>query len=395
MKNTILFALAVSLTSSGAAAADVRQVENPVKDSYIVVLKEGVARPGRAPSGAGPSVEAVARELLRLHGGALARVYENALSGFNVRMSAALAAAVARDPRVAYVEQDGEVRLVVTQANATWGIDRIDQRQRPLSGTFSYTNTGAGVRAYIIDTGIRFSHTEFGGRAVSGFDAVDGGSANDCNGHGTHVAGTVGGTTYGLAKQVTLVAVRVLGCQGAGSTAGVIAGVDWVTGDHAPGAPAVANMSLGGGASSSLDSAVANSIADGVSYAVAAGNGNLLGIAQSACRYSPSRVPAAITVSATTRTDAKASFANYGSCVDGFAPGVGITSAWATSDTATNTISGTSMATPHVTGVAALYLQSNPAATPEQLGIALYEKSTKGVVTNARSAKNNLLFTDY
>jgi len=276
-----------------------------------------------------------------------------------------------------------------------WGLDRIDQHLLPLSTNYSYTSTGLGVTAYIIDTGIRFSHSEFAGRAVTGFDAVDGGSADDCNGHGTHVSGTVGGTTYGVAKQVTLVAVRVLDCNGSGSTSGVIAGVDWVAGDHAPGTPAVANMSLGGGASRALDTAVSNSIADGVSYAIAAGNGNVFGFAKNACRTSPARVPEAMTVSATDITDTKPIWANYGDCVDWFAPGVGIKSAWNTSDTASNTISGTSMATPHTTGVAALYLQSHPSATPAEVRDALFAATTKGVVTKSRTTNNNLLFTDY
>jgi subtilisin family serine protease len=395
MNKASLLALALSVAGAWSEAADVRRVERPLRDSYIVVLKEGVARPGSAPSWAGPAVESVAREILARHGGVLARVYEHALQGFNVRTSAALAAAVARDPRVAYVEEDGEVSVVETQSNATWGLDRVDQRNLPLSTTFTYNATGAGVTAYIIDTGIRFTHTEFGGRATSGFDAVNGGSADDCNGHGTHVAGTVGGATYGVAKEVSLVAVRVLSCLGAGSNSGVIAGIDWVTQTHVAGTPAVANMSLGGGAATALDNAVTNSIADGVSYAVAAGNGNILGIAQDACRSSPARVAAAFTISATNRNDARASWANYGNCVKGFAPGVGITSAWNTSDTATNTISGTSMATPHVTGVAALYLQTHPGATPQEVGLALAAKATKGKVTNARSVRNHLLFTDF
>jgi subtilisin family serine protease len=225
------------------------------------------------------------------------------------------------------------------------------------------------VKAYVIDTGIRFSHTQFGGRAVTGYDAIDGGSADDCNGHGTHVAGTIGGSTYGVAKSVQLVGVRVLNCSGSGSTSGVIAGVDWVTGNHAAGQAAVANMSLGGGASSALDSAVQRSINDGVSYAVAAGNGDFLGRQQNACNYSPARVAAAMTISATDSSDRKASWANYGSCVDWFAPGVSITSAWHSSITATRTISGTSMATPHTAGVAALYLQSNPSASPSTCGV--------------------------
>ena len=285
--------------------------------------------------------------------------------------------------------------LSTTQTNATWGLDRIDQRSRPLSTTYTYFNTGAGVRAYIIDTGIRFSHSQFGGRASSGFDAVDGGSADDCHGHGTHVAGTVGGSTYGVAKGVSLIGVRVLNCSGSGTNSGVIAGVNWVTGNHQAGQPAVANMSLGGGASSALDTAVRNSIADGVSYAVAAGNGNALGIAQNACNSSPARVAEAMTISATDSSDRKASWANYGNCVDWFAPGVSITSAWYNSNTATRTISGTSMATPHTAGVAALYLQSNPSATASSVRTALFNLTTKGIVTSSSTTNNHLLFTNF
>ena len=283
-----------------------------------------------------------------------------------------------------------------TETGATWGIDRIDQHNLPLSGTYSYTNNGAGVTAYIIDTGIFFGHAEFGGRAKTGFDAVtSGGNAADCNGHGTHVSGTVGGNTYGVAKGVSLVAVRVLGCNGSGSTSGVVAGIDWVTSNHVAGQPAVANMSLGGGASTALDAAVRNSIADGVAYAIAAGNGNFIGIAQDACKYSPARVTEAMTIGATDRTDKKASWSNYGNCVDWFAPGISITSAWYTSTTATNTISGTSMATPHTTGVAALYLATNRSATPQQVRDALYAATTKGAVTSSKTTNNHLLFTNY
>ena len=322
-------------------------------------------------------------------------VYTAALNGFAGSISEAARSGLLRDARVVRVEPDGIAHAWTTQPNATWGIDRIDQRARPLSGTFTYANTGSGVRAYIIDTGIRFDHSEFGGRAESGFDSVDGGSADDCNGHGTHVAGTVGGTTYGVAKGVTLVAVRVLSCSGSGSWSGVIAGIDWVTADHAAGAPAVANMSLGGGANTSVDNAVQNMIADGVATAVAAGNGNQGGRAQDACKYSPARVPTAMTIGATTTTDAKTSWSNYGNCVDWFAPGSGITSAWHTSATATNTISGTSMAAPHTAGVAALYLQTNPGGTPQAVRDALYTNTTKGVVTSSKTANNHLLFTNY
>ena len=334
-------------------------------------------------------------EVARSHGVQPDFVYTHALNGFAGTMSDAARDGILSDARVTRVELDGVMEASTTQTSATWGLDRIDQSALPLSGTYSYANTGAGVTAYIIDTGILFGHSEFGGRAVSGFDAVDGGSADDCNGHGTHVSGTVGGATYGVAKGVTLVGVRVLDCNGSGTTAGVIAGIDWVTGNHAAGTPAVANMSLGGGASASLDAAVSNSIADGVAYAVAAGNGNQGGVAQDACKTSPARVAAAMTVSATNNTDTKASWANYGSCVDWFAPGVNIMSAWLGSPTATNTISGTSMATPHTAGVAALYLQGNPTASPATARNALYAATTKGVVKSSKTTNNHLLFTAY
>jgi len=337
------------------------------------------------------SPAAVARE----HGVAPDFVYTAALNGFAGSMSEAARSGLLRDARVSRVEPDGIARASTTQSGATWGIDRIDQRALPLSGTFTYTNTGSGVTAYIIDTGIDYGHSEFGGRASFGYDAFAG-NGDDCNGHGTHVAGTVGGSTYGVAKAVTLRAVRVLDCGGSGSWSGVIAGVDWVVANHAAGAPASSNMSLGGGASASVDDAVKRMIADGVASAVAAGNGNFIGRAQDACKYSPARVPDAMTIGSTTSTDAKSSFSNYGNCVDWFAPGSSITSAWIGSgSTETNTISGTSMATPHVAGVAALYLQSNPGATPLQVRDALYANTTKGVVTSSKTVNNHLLFTNY
>jgi aqualysin 1 len=369
--------LGVALAVAGGAQARV------VPGQYIVVLKEDSRS------------AVVANAHARSAGARILAVYGAALKGYTARLTPAQLAAVSADPRVAFVEADRTVTLATTQTNAPWGLDRIDQRSRPLSTTFTYFNTGAGVRAYIIDTGIRFSHTQFGGRASSGFDAVDGGSADDCNGHGTHVAGTVGGSTYGVAKGVSLIGVRVLNCSGSGTTSGVIAGVNWVTGNHQAGQPAVANMSLGGAASSALDTAVRNSIADGVSYAVAAGNGNIFGIAQNACNSSPARVGDAMTISATDSSDRKASWANYGSCVDWFAPGVSITSAWRTSNTATRTISGTSMATPHTAGVAALYLQSNRSASPASVRTALFNLTTKGVVTSSSTTNNHLLFTNF
>ncbi|HEX6873451.1 MAG TPA: proprotein convertase P-domain-containing protein, partial [Micromonosporaceae bacterium] len=250
----------------------------------------------------------------------------------------------------------------------------------------TYPNTGSGVRAYIIDTGIRFSHSDFGGRAVSGFDAIDGGTADDCNGHGTHVSGTVGGNSYGVAKTVTLVGVRVLDCAGSGTYAQVISGIDWVTGDHGAGQPAVANMSLGGGFDQATNDAVTNSIADGVTYAIAAGNSSA-----DACSYSPASTPNAITVGATESTDARASYSNFGTCLDIFGPGSSITSAWNTSDTATNTISGTSMATPHVAGAAALVLAASPTYTPQQVRDKLVADATPNVVTNPGTGSPNLL----
>ncbi len=375
--------VAVALALAGATSTDAAPGGYA---SYIVQLDPSVSNPGSVG----------ARQASRF-GGVMSQVYSHAIKGFAITLPEAAADALARVPGVMVVEPDSIVTADTTQSGATWGIDRVDQRALPLSGTFTYSATGAGVTAYIIDTGIRFAHTQFGGRAVTGFDAVtNGGSAADCNGHGTHVAGTVGGSTYGVAKGVRLVAVRVLGCNGSGTTSGVIAGIDWVTGNHQAGQSAVANMSLGGGASTALDNAVRNSIGDGVAYAIAAGNGNVVGIAQNACNSSPARVTQAMTVSATNSSDTKASWANYGTCVDWFAPGVSITSAWYTSNTATNTISGTSMATPHTAGVAALYLQGHPGSAPQQVRDALFANTTKNVVRSPGSGSPNaLLFENY
>jgi subtilisin family serine protease len=371
----VIVALLVPL-SPGVLGAD--------SSDYIVVLKESASK-----------ASVVAKGHEARYGVSVKRVYGHALQGYSARLDSRQLRDVRADSAVDYVVPDGVATIDTTQTGATWGLDRIDQRKLPLSGTFSYTNTGAGVTAYVIDTGIRFSHQEFGGRATSGWDFIDNDAdASDCNGHGTHVAGTIGGATYGVAKGVSLVAVRVLGCGGSAPWSAIVAGIDFVTAEHQPGEPAVANMSLGGGANLAVDQAVRNSIADGVSFALAAGNSNA-----SACSFSPARVAEAMTSGASTSTDQKASFSNWGSCMDWFAPGQAVTSAWRTSDSATNTISGTSMASPHTAGVAALYLQSFPSASPAAVHKALGSAATRKVISGLHrllnpGTPNLLLFTN-
>ncbi|MBA3532527.1 MAG: S8 family peptidase, partial [Ardenticatenales bacterium] len=347
-----------------------------IPNQYIVVFKNGISR---------AQSKAQVKEIVTQHGGRLLLSYEHVLNGYAVQMPEEAVFALQRNRNVSFIEQDFVVAAADTQTGATWGIDRLDQRDLPLNSSYTYNTSGSGVHAYIIDTGIRLTHSEFVGRIGNGFDAVTaGGNANDCNGHGTHVAGTVGGTTYGVAKKVMLHPVRVLDCNGSGSNSGVIAGVDWVTANHSK--PAVASMSLGGSASSALDSAVQNSIGAGVTYAIAAGNSS-----SSACNYSPARVSAAITVGSVTSSDTRASSSNFGSCLDLFAPGVSITSAWYTGDSATNTLSGTSMATPHVAGVAALYLSTNPTALPQMVRDAIVNGATNGKVIDAGTGSPNKL----
>ena len=380
----------LSLSGPGASAgerdapamAPLHRAGKPseIPGRYIVVMEPRSDRGDRA----------AAQRAAAGHGGKVSLEYGAALSGFAAELPARALEALRRNPNVDYIEADAEVSASDTQSSPPWGLDRVDQRSLPLSGSYRYDGTGAGVTAYIIDSGIRKAHTQFGGRVLAGFTAVkDGRGTNDCSGHGTHVAGTVGSKRYGVAKGVTLRPVRVLNCQGAGTLAKVIAGVDWVTSHHTAGKPAVANVSLGGSVSSSVDQAVRASIDDGITYAVAAGNE-----ASDACDSSPARVEEALTVGSTTKTDARSPFSNSGACVDLFAPGSGITSTWHTSNTASKTISGTSMASPHVAGAAALMLQQQPAASPALVAESLLQATTTGVVGNRGfDSPNRLLYS--
>jgi len=371
-----LVGLAPAHAQSGSAARPT-VVGKPIAGHYIVTLQPTVT-----------DVAAEARQLAQGAGGSLDHVYQHALKGFSARLPDAAIAALRNNPNVLRIDQDATLHINATQNSAAWGLDRIDQVDRPLSSTYEYKATGLGVRAYVIDTGIRPSHVDFGGRVLSGYTAIhDGQGTADCNGHGTHVAGTVGGATWGVAKSVQLVPVRVLDCNGTGSYSGVIAGIDWVAGQaHRP---AVANLSLGGPASSTLDAAVAGAIGKGISMVVAAGNDGA-----DACHYSPARTPDAITVGATTSSDARASYSNFGTCLDLFAPGSSVKSAWYTGDTATSTLNGTSMAAPHTAGVVALLLEGTPDATP--LAIAEHLKTTASVnklSSTGAGSPNRLLYS--
>ena len=386
------FLLAVGLVAVAAAATagEIRRPRGgrPIADSYIVVLKPSAAGTAAAPAPSGLSVPQVAGDLATRHRGRLAHFYQHALRGFSVRLEEAAAQALADDPRVEYVEQDVEVTVDAVQSSAPWGLDRTDQRDLPLSGTYNGQGGGAGVNVYVIDTGVRATHVEFGGRAHHGWSGInDGLGSGDCHGHGTHVAGTVAGVTAGVAKSAHVWAVRVLDCAGSGPMSATLAGVDWVTANHIK--PAVANMSLGGGVSQALDDAIRRAVSAGVTFTVSAGNAN-----GDACQQSPARVLEALTVAASGAYDERASFSNWGTCVDLFAPGVGILSSYVTSDTAMGGLSGTSMSAPHVAGVAAVFLQANPTANPAAVAAALLGNATPGKVTNpGAGSPNRLLYS--
>ncbi|QDQ13471.1 S8 family peptidase [Streptomyces spectabilis] len=383
---TAATAVALGVVSALPAAAEAKGADGTIQyagapgavaNSYIVTLDEDAAKADSAKG----------RALVKKHGAQIERTYKKVLNGYEIEASPAEAKKLAADPAVASVVQNRTYTVAATQPNPpSWGLDRIDQRNLPLDQKYTYPDkAGEGATVYIIDTGVRKSHQDFGGRAVDGYDAVDNDNvAQDGHGHGTHVAGTVGGTAHGVAKKAKIVGVRVLNNSGSGTTAQVVAGIDWVTKNAVK--PAVANMSLGGPADSALDTAVRNSIAAGITYAVAAGNETT-----DASTRSPARVTEAITVGATTNTDAKASYSNFGTVLDLFAPGSSITSTWNTNDTATNTISGTSMASPHVAGAAALYVAENPSATPAQVSQALVAAATPNVVGSPGTGSPNRL----
>lgn len=373
---------AASMMPSRTAGSERKFIksENPIANRYIVVLNDDLA------SASYKAAEITAAEMTAMYGGSVERVYNAAFQGYSIEMGEKAAHALSEDPRVRFVAEDAEMGIDATQQGATWGLDRIDQRLLPLTGSYTYGSTGQGVNVYIIDTGIRATHAEFGGRAQSVYDSVlDGQNGNDCSGHGTHVAGTIGGSSFGVAKNVNLRSVRVLGCDGLGSLSTVLAGVDWVTANRV--APAVVNMSLGGNANDLLDWVIENSISTkGLTYVVAAGNSN-----EDACGISPARAPNVITVGASNNQDRKAAFSNWGSCLDIFAPGDSVVSASYLNDGAQASMSGTSMAAPHVTGAVAIFLQANPAANAASVSSGLRSRATAGAFTGLDAASPNLL----
>ena len=362
-----LAVLACAFFAWTGLAAAAGQAGDAIEGSYIVTVKSG-----KDPKAVAEEKKAKTKF-----------VYRDAVNGFAAELSDEQVAALRKDSRVAAIEQDRVVTASATQTNATWGLDRIDQRARPLSTTYTYNATASNVYAYVIDTGIYTAHSNFGGRAANVYDAF-GGNGQDCNGHGTHVAGTIGSATYGVAKSARLRGVRVLNCSGSGSTSGIIAALNWLRTNAAR--PAVANMSLGGGYSSTLNSAATNVANSGVFLAVAAGNEN-----QNACNVSPASASAVFTTASSTRTDAKSSFSNWGSCVEAYAPGSSITSTWNNGGYAT--ISGTSMASPHVAGAAALYKGNFGDAASSTVQSWIINNTTTNVISgNPSGTPNRLLY---
>ncbi|MFW6745988.1 S8 family peptidase [Acinetobacter pittii] len=383
--STFLLAIALSHLTYAAPATtnsvlSSSEAKGIIKNQYIVILNKDVG-----------SSNEFAQGIAKQHGGKVLQTYDAVLKGFAIYLpdvaGTAFVEAMKKNPKVVSVENDTIMKIdATTQSNPDWGLDRIDQRNLPLDSAYSYLQTGSGTTAYIVDTGILSTHQQFSGRVLSGYTAIsDGNGTSDCHGHGTHVAGTVGGSTYGVAKNVSLVPIRILGCDGSGASSNVIAGLDWILKNGKK--PAVVNMSLGGEANTSLDSAVENLFNNGYVMVVAAGNSNT-----DACSSSPARVSKAITVAATDSTDTRASYSNYGSCVDIFAPGSQINSSWIGSNTATKVLNGTSMATPHVAGVVAEMLQSTPTATPQTISTNLLNQASSNVVKNPSGSPNRLLY---
>ncbi|MFD5276808.1 S8 family serine peptidase [Pseudarthrobacter sp. NPDC092439] len=364
--------------ADASAGAEVTSQGASGEGQYIVRYAEGT------------DVVAEAKKL-RAQNVGVGRTFSHAIRGAVVAATPAEAAALARSKQVLSVELDSPVAITESQQPAPWGLDRTDQRTLPLSRSYVYTSSGQGVSIYVVDTGVRASHVDFGGRVKAGWTAInDGRNAGDCHGHGTHVAATAAGKTYGVAKSATVVPVRALKCDGSGLTSNVIAGLDWIVGHHQSGSPAVVNLSIGGFTSSSFDAAVMRTVDDGMTVVAAAGN-----LGRDACESSPARVPSALTVAASDSADRQASWSNYGRCVDLYAPGVGITAAWYTSDTATESLSGTSMAAPHVAGAAAVLLSADPDATPADISASILANATAGKVTAAGSGTpNRLLYSD-
>ncbi|MBZ9751271.1 S8 family peptidase [Deinococcus sp. HMF7604] len=374
----------VARTAPALAPVLGQDAADTIPGQYIVVLSGGTSASTLATQSGG-LVSALG---LDPQGITVQYLYNQALNGFAAKLSAQNLATLRADKRVKYIQQDAMAHAVATQSNATWGIDRIDQRDRPLSGTYTYDTTASTVTAYVVDTGIRTSHSQFGGRAVWGTNALNDGNNTDCNGHGTHVAGTIGSSTYGVAKGVKLVAVKVLNCQGSGAYSAIISGINWALNNKS--GPAVANLSIGGGFDQAVNDAVNNAASKGLIMAIAAGNDN-----KNACNYSPASAASAITVGATDSSDVRSTFSNFGNCVDIFGPGTGITSTWNSSDSATNSISGTSMATPHVAGAVALILAANPSYTNAQVTSALLNASSANKISNVGTGSpNKLLFTN-